>query len=101
MTGPRGQIKIGYQAILHCHNAQVPVKIVSIQEVLQRKSAEEEKNQLYKWDRAIVVFSAITCKLGIDLHRRCAKLGRFVLREGHSIIGAGLVTETTVADYFK
>jgi len=99
---PIGKIKVGYSPTLHCHNAQVPIKISSIKEIVKRKESNTGRklfdSALLKNDVAIIEFETKN-KLAIDTAVRCQKLGRFLLRDGHSIVGAGVVLETEYTDY--
>jgi len=99
---PIGKIKVGYSPTLHCHNAQVPIKISSIKEIVKRKESNTGRklfdSALLKNDVAIIEFETKN-KLAIDTAVRCQKLGRFLLRDAHSIVGAGVVLETEYTDY--
>jgi len=55
-----------------------------------------EKGILEEGDTVIARFKTKYGRgLAIDTEERCAKLGRFVIRDGSKILGAGLVLETT------
>ncbi len=48
IINPIGKIAPGYTPVLHCHNAQVPVKITSVKEIVERKNRVQETNKKYK-----------------------------------------------------
>ena len=92
ITNPHGKIKLQYQAVLHCHNAQIPVQFDEIRKVVKRPK-EENIKELFKWDIAEVKFKCLKGKLGVDLYKNNQSLGLFILREGYQIIACGCVTE--------
>eukprot|EP01114_Cavostelium_apophysatum_P020681 TRINITY_DN699_c0_g1_i6.p1 TRINITY_DN699_c0_g1~~TRINITY_DN699_c0_g1_i6.p1 ORF type:complete len:546 (+),score=84.35 TRINITY_DN699_c0_g1_i6:301-1938(+) len=99
LFNPKGKVAIGYQPTLHVHNAQFPVKIDRIVELVSYKSEDSEREKdgrlvrIFPGDTVVVEFRP-NRKISVDTVERCAKLGRFILRESYEIIGGGIIRET-------
>lgn len=118
---PAGKMKLGYQPVMHVHNAMMPVKLTAIEGAVTNGNGEGErdgeskaanasssststtaanreipkKDELVQGDIVYVQLTpAIARGLSVDTVDRCPKLARFVLRDGHTIVAAGYVAST-------
>lgn len=109
LWNPTGRVKIGYSPNLHVHNTMAPIKFAEILKVYSENGTDEPIpsfrpgrevtqtepaiKQIEKGQIVLVKLEPTTRNISVDTVKKCPKLGRFVLREGYTIIGAGLIMD--------
>jgi elongation factor 1-alpha len=101
---PQGTIRHGFNAVMHIHNAQLPARLEEVISVERRNDAARasaDTGGLSQRNMQIARGEVVTARFSVDrvaleTAADCGKLGRFIMREGRTVIGGGIITEVTV-----
>ena len=82
----------GYMPVMHCHTSHVTCKITTFYEKSNQSKRTQEKNPKTLLDGDMAIVEIVPQKpLSLEEYAKNRQLGRFILREGKSMVGVGMV----------
>lgn len=90
-------LKLGWAPLCYVHTAQAPLKLSKIMWKMGQSTGGkklEDPHDLHAGDVAMVQFQCMVGPLLLENSDGCAALARFILVDGHDVVGVGKVVRT-------